>query len=185
MLSGWAIPQDLSAAAPEPPYFFDPVVFTGAGDDAVQRPDDTPSDRAAREALSVGGQVLGVGAGAASLRLGAGYVIGLDPRRMLLDAFAERAERLGVDHTQIEGAWPAIVDGRIVLGVVFAIDSHRREGSQCDVGDLAGDASGCPMRSDVAGPKRRAPIRSGDLLELLMAAPSEVTVLINNNLTDS
>jgi hypothetical protein len=29
------------------------------------------------------------------------------------------------------------------------------------------------------------PIRSGDLLELLMAAPSEVTVLINNNLTGS
>jgi hypothetical protein len=68
-----------------------------------------------------------VGAGAASLRLGAGHVIGVDPRRMLLDAFAERAERLGVDHTEIEGAWPAIVDGRIALGVVFAIDSPPRK----------------------------------------------------------
>jgi SAM-dependent methyltransferase len=108
MLSAWAIPQDLIAAAPESPYFFDPVVFTGAADEAVQRPDDTPSDRTAREALSVGGQVLdvGAGAGAASLRLGAGHVIGVDSSPVLLDAFAERAERLGVDHTQIEGAWP-------------------------------------------------------------------------------
>lgn len=110
MLSEWAIPQDLIAAAPESPYFFDPVVFTGAADEAVQRPDDTPSDRAAREPLSAGGQVLdvGVGAGAASLRLGAGSVVGVDPNRMLLDAFAERAERLGLDHTQIEGAWPDV-----------------------------------------------------------------------------
>jgi hypothetical protein len=60
MLSAWAIPEDLIAAAPESPYFFDPVVFTGAADEAVQRQDDSPSDRAAREALSVGGQVLDV-----------------------------------------------------------------------------------------------------------------------------
>lgn len=112
MLSGWAIPQNLIAAAPEPPYFFDPVVFAHAADEAVQRSDDTPSDRTAREALSVGGQVLdvGVGAGAASLRLGAGHVVGVDPSRMLLDAFADRAERLGVDHTEIEGAWPTVAN---------------------------------------------------------------------------
>jgi Methyltransferase domain len=110
MLSEWAIPQDLVAAAPESPYFFDPVVFSDAADEAVQRADDTPSDRAAREALSVGGQVLdvGVGAGAASLRLGAGHVVGVDPSRVLLDAFAERAQRLGVDYTEIEGAWPDV-----------------------------------------------------------------------------
>ena len=110
MLSEWAIAQELIAAAPEPPCFFDPVVFTAAADEAVQRRDDTPSDRTGREALSVGGQVLdvGVGAGAASLRLGARHVIGVDPSRMLLDAFAERAERLGVGHTEIEGAWPDV-----------------------------------------------------------------------------
>jgi SAM-dependent methyltransferase len=110
MLSGWAIPQDLIAAAAESPYFFDPVVFTDAADEAVQRPDDTPSDRTARDALSVGGAVLdvGVGAGAASLRLGAGHVVGVDPSRVLLDAFAERAGRIGVDHTEIEGAWPDV-----------------------------------------------------------------------------
>jgi hypothetical protein len=110
MLSAWAIPQDLIAAAPESPYFFDPVVFTDAADEAVQRPDDTPSDRTAREALSVGGQVLdvGVGAGAASLRLGARHIVGVDSSRVLLDAFAVRAERLGVDHTEIEGAWPGV-----------------------------------------------------------------------------
>jgi SAM-dependent methyltransferase len=110
MLSGWAIPEDLVATAPESPYFFDPIVFTEAADEALRRPNDTPSDRVARQALSERGQVLdvGVGAGAASLRLGAGRVVGVDPSRVLLDAFAERAQRLGVAHTEIQGAWPDV-----------------------------------------------------------------------------
>src|SRR5829696_3409364 len=80
MLARWAIPDQLVAAAPVSPYFFDVAVFAVAADEAIARPDDTISDRAARDALPVGGTVLdvGAGAGAASLRLGASRVIGID-----------------------------------------------------------------------------------------------------------
>jgi hypothetical protein len=71
MLAAWAIPEELIARAPEPPYFFGPAVFIAAADDAVARPQDTVSDGVAREALQPERTVLdvGVGAGAASLRL--------------------------------------------------------------------------------------------------------------------
>lgn len=120
MLSDWAIPDDLIASAPASPYFFDPAVYTAAADDAVRRDQDTPSDRAAREALPPGGVVLdiGVGAGAASLRLGTDRIIGVDPNRALLDAFAERADRLAITHTTIEGTWPAVQAQAPVADVV-------------------------------------------------------------------
>ncbi len=110
MLSHWAIPEDLVATAPEPPYFFDPHVFIEAADEAIERDTDTPSDRVAREALPTGGTVLdvGAGAGAASLRLGAGRVVGVDPTRVLLNAFVERATRLGIEVTAVDGAWPDV-----------------------------------------------------------------------------
>jgi hypothetical protein len=110
MLGRWAIPEELVASAPASPYFFDPAVFTAAADDAVLRDRDTPSDRVAREALPAHGTVLdvGVGAGAASLRLGADRIIGVDPNPTLLDAFAQRAERLGCAHTEIQGTWPDV-----------------------------------------------------------------------------
>jgi SAM-dependent methyltransferase len=108
MLADWAIPEELIAAAPESPYFFDPAVFTDAADEALRRTADTISDRVAREALPVDGRVLdiGVGAGAASLRLGAAHITGVDPSTVLLDAFAKRAERVGVTHTTVEASWP-------------------------------------------------------------------------------
>jgi SAM-dependent methyltransferase len=119
MLAQWAIPDDLVAAAPRSPYFFDPVVFTEAADDAVRRNEDTLSDRVAREALPPGGEVLdvGVGAGAASLRLAAGRVIGVDPSAVLLDAFSERAARLGIPHMAIQGAWPDVASRAPVADV--------------------------------------------------------------------
>jgi hypothetical protein len=110
MLSRWAIPDELIAAASASPYFFDPAVFAEAADEAIARPEDSVSDRAAREALPPNGTVLdiGVGAGAASLRLGAARVIGVDPSRVLLDAFVQRAVRLATAPTPIEGTWPAV-----------------------------------------------------------------------------
>lgn len=110
MLSGWAVPADLVAAAPESPYFFSPAVFTDAADEALDRPDDSPSDSAARAMLPPGGVVLdvGVGAGAASVRLPAGHVIGVDPNQELLDAFVERANRRGVAATPLRGVWPDV-----------------------------------------------------------------------------
>jgi hypothetical protein len=93
MLGGWAIPDELVAAAPESPYFFDPEVFIEIADTALERREDTASEAVAREALPPSGTVLdvGVGAGAASLPLNPGRVVGVDPSRELLAAFAERA----------------------------------------------------------------------------------------------
>ena len=110
MLADWAIPEPLVAAAPESPYFFDPTVFTDAADQAVRRSDDTASDRVARNGLSAGGAVIdvGVGAGTASLRLGPTHITGVDPSDALLDAFAHRADRLGIAHTTIRGTWPDV-----------------------------------------------------------------------------
>jgi cyclopropane fatty-acyl-phospholipid synthase-like methyltransferase len=108
LLSRWAIPQALIDAAPASPYFFDPTLFTTAAEEAIARVDDTISDRAAREMLRPGGTVLdvGVGAGAASLRLGASRVIGVDTSDAMLAAFAERAARLGIVATVVHGSWP-------------------------------------------------------------------------------
>lgn len=110
MLSRWAIPEELLAAAPAPPYFFDLQVFTAAADESVSREEDTPSDARARAALPPGGSVLDVasGAGAASLRLRPGRLIAVDPNRPLLDALTERAGRLGIDTTTIEAEWPEV-----------------------------------------------------------------------------
>ena len=136
-LSRWAIPDDLVAVAPEPPYFFDPRVFIDAADEAARRGEDTPSDEVARDALPVGGVVLdvGVGAGAASLRLGAARVIGVDPSPAMLDAFTKRASRLAVEATAIKGAWPDV-----------AADTPRADVAVChhvayNVADLAGFAT--------------------------------------------
>jgi SAM-dependent methyltransferase len=110
MVADWAIPDALVAAAPEPPYFFDPAVFVAAADEALARTEDSPSDAAARAALPAGGTVLdvGAGAGAASLRLPARTLVGVDPSRVLLDAFATRAARRGSEATTVEGMWPEV-----------------------------------------------------------------------------
>jgi len=108
MLSGWAIPDEILAGAPERPYFFDPAVFAVAADEAVARADDTPSDTAARDALPPGGTLLdvGCGAGAASLRLAPGRLTGVDSSAPLLEEFMVRAHRLGIDATAVPGMWP-------------------------------------------------------------------------------
>ncbi len=108
MLAAWAIPEELIARAPEPPYFFDPAVFIAAADDAVARPQDTVSDAVAREALHPEDTVLdvGVGAGAASLRLRPAHITGVDPSATLLEVFVGRAAKLGVAHTEVEATWP-------------------------------------------------------------------------------
>lgn len=109
MLAAWAIPQSLIDGVRESPYFFDPQVFTSAADEALARPDDTPSDRAAREVLD-GGTVLDIasGAGAASLRLHPSHVTAVDPSARLLSAFADRAAAAQVPFEAIEGPWPDV-----------------------------------------------------------------------------
>jgi SAM-dependent methyltransferase len=119
-LARWAIPVELIDGAPDPPYFFDPHVFIAAADEALGRVQDTPSDAAARVALPAGGSMLdvGCGAGAASLRLRPGHVVGVDPSPPLLAAFRDRANRLGIDATAIAGIWPDAAERAPIADVV-------------------------------------------------------------------
>lgn len=115
-LGEWAIPAGILAAAPESPFGFDVGLFERIADDAQEL--DTPSRRAALEALPAGGSVLdvGCGAGAASLALvpQIGTAVGVDSSADMLAAFERRAESLGVSYDVCIGAWPDVaaeVDG--------------------------------------------------------------------------
>ena len=145
MLAGWAIPEELLQAAPASPYFFDPKVFITAADEALARAEDSPSDAVARESLPEGGAVLdvGVGAGAASLRLAtrAGHIVGVDLNRELLDVFASRARALGVEHTTLEGGWPEVALRTSPADVVLC---HH---VVYNVADLAGFADALTARA--------------------------------------
>ena len=134
MLARWAIPEHLVASAARSPYFFDPAVFTAAADATLARVEDTPSDAAAREALPPAGTVLdvGVGAGAASLRLDARHIVGVDQSIELLRAFRDRATRRGIEVTVVEGRWPDVAPFVGVAGV--AVCHHV----VYNVADLAG-----------------------------------------------
>lgn len=143
-LAARAIPEHILAAAPETPHRFDVGRFARLADEAVHA--QTPSTRAARDALPPGGSVLdvGCGAGAASLPLAppAGLLIGCDESKAMLDAFAERARARGVAHRVLEGRWPAVAGGapsvdvavchHVVYNVsditsfLLALDAHAR-----------------------------------------------------------
>ena len=106
-LAGWAIPDEILAQAPEPPWGF-PVEMFRAQPDAP----DSPSRRLAAEALPDGGSVLDVGCGGGGAAMAlvppAGLVVGVDSAPDMLAAFAETAEAKGVAHRELEGAWPAV-----------------------------------------------------------------------------
>jgi SAM-dependent methyltransferase len=111
-LEGWAIPENLLAAAPESPWGFPPAMFARSAEQAQADPELTPSRRRAKEALPLGGSVLdvGVGGGAASLPLAppARLLVAVDESQAMLDVFAEAAERRLVRHEEIGGRWPGI-----------------------------------------------------------------------------
>lgn len=111
-LESWAIPEAILAAAPESPWTFPPALFARSAERALADTHPTPSRRRAAEAIPPGGSVLdvGAGAGAASLPLAppAGLITAVDESRPMLDAFAEGAERIGIDHAEIQGRWPEV-----------------------------------------------------------------------------
>jgi SAM-dependent methyltransferase len=106
-LAAWAIPKEILERAPEPPWGFPPALFRA--DDAEQ---DTPSLRAALEALEKGGSVIdvGVGGGAASLPLApaATSITGVDQSEAMLASFTAAATERGVSHRAVHGEWPAV-----------------------------------------------------------------------------
>ncbi len=111
-LAGWAIPEDIAAAAPEPPWGFPPAIFAERAERALAERPDSPSQRRAVEAVPDRGTVLdvGVGGGAGSLPLvpPAARLVGVDEGADLLTAFASAADRLGVAHQEVQGSWPAV-----------------------------------------------------------------------------
>ena len=106
-LLAWAIPPEIEAAAPEPPWGFPVELFRAEAESA-----DTPSRDVALQALPDGGSVLdvGCGGGAASLALvpPAARVVGVDSTPGMLEEYAAGAERRGVAHAEVEGAWPDV-----------------------------------------------------------------------------
>lgn len=117
-----AIPVEILGSAEESPYRFEPAVFEAAALAALRRVEDSVSDRAARDALAPGGSVLdvGVGGGAASLRLGrdGARLVGVDASRELLEVFSTLASAAGIDATVVEGSWPGIAAAVPVADVV-------------------------------------------------------------------
>jgi SAM-dependent methyltransferase len=114
-LDGWAIPEEILAAAPESPWGFPVGLFRSRARRAGTRP-PTPSDREAARLLPAGGSVLDVGAGggAASLPLAgtAGRLVAVDESPGMVAAFLAAAEAADVAAEGIEGRWPEVA-GRV------------------------------------------------------------------------
>lgn len=116
-LAGWAIPPEILAQAPEPPWGFPVEMFRAQPDGG-----DFPSRARAAEALPAGGSVLDVGSGGGGAGLAlvppAGLVIGVDSAADMLTAFADTAHAKGVEHREVEGGWPDVSDSVPVVDVV-------------------------------------------------------------------
>ena len=116
-LASWAIPEEIVQQAVTPPWAHAVAQFTVVGDVP-----DSPSHRAAREALPEGGSVLdvGCGGGKASFALipKVGLAIGVDEQRGMLDAFAAGAADRGLPAQTVLGQWPDAADHAPVCDVV-------------------------------------------------------------------
>lgn len=116
-LAAWAIPDEILARAPEPPWGFPVELFR-----AEPVPTDSASRARAAEVLPDGGSVVdvGCGGGVASMALvpPAGEVVGVDSSAAMLTAYAEAAEERGVRHRELLGSWPDIAPDAPVGDVV-------------------------------------------------------------------
>ena len=143
-LAGWAIPDEILAAAPGSPWGFPTELFRTR----AERPPADPSatTRIALEALGTGGDVLdvGVGGGATSLPLAgvATRITGVDESADMLGGFLASASDAGVEAGAVEGRWPdaspdapaadVVVCGHVLYNVgdlepfVRALDAHAR-----------------------------------------------------------
>jgi SAM-dependent methyltransferase len=110
-LDGWAIPEEILAAAPESPWRFPVGLFRSRARRAGSRP-ATPSNLEAARFLPEGGTVLDVGAGggAASLPLAgvAGRLVAVDESPEMVASFLAAAEAAGVPAEGVEGHWPEV-----------------------------------------------------------------------------
>jgi SAM-dependent methyltransferase len=113
-LAAWALPPELQATAPRPPWGHEPERFRARAAQARGR--RSPADRAARAALPRFGSLLDVacGAGAASVPLGnrGRQVTGVDTDPRMLEIFAETVQAPLRRVETIVGRWPDVEVGR-------------------------------------------------------------------------
>ena len=143
-LAGWAIPDEIVAAAPESPWGFPTELFRTRAERLTAEPSATT--RIALGALGTGGDVLdiGVGGGATSLPLAtvATRITGVDESADMLAGFAASARDTSVEACTVEGRWPdaspdaptadVVVCGHVLYNAgdpepfVRALDAHAR-----------------------------------------------------------
>lgn len=122
-LAAWAIPQPVLDQAQDSPWVLPRQVFIRRADRLIADPYGA-SYRDAAAALTESGTVLDIGAaaGAASLplvgRVPVTQVTALDTDEQLLDAFTERAERLGTSVRRLRGRWPESAEQAGIADVV-------------------------------------------------------------------
>jgi SAM-dependent methyltransferase len=157
-LDGWAIPEEILAAAPESPWAFPVGLFRSRARRAGSRP-ATPSNREAARSLPPGGSVLDVGAGggAASLPLAgvAGRLVAVDESADMVAAFLAAAEAAGVPASGVEGRWPEVA-GRVAPADVVVC--HHVLYNVADLAPFADALTGHARRRVVAELTERHPL---------------------------
>jgi SAM-dependent methyltransferase len=157
-LDGWAIPEEILAAAPESPWQFPVGLFRSRARRAGSRP-ATPSNLEAARHLPAGGTVLDVGAGggAASLPLAgtAGRLVGVDSAPGMVASFLAAAEQAGVPAEGVEGSWPEVA-GRV--GPADVVVCHHVLYNVADLAPFAAALTDHARRRVVAELTERHPL---------------------------
>ena len=157
-LDGWAIPEEILAAAPESPWGFPVGLFRSRARRAGSGP-ATPSNLEAARHLPPGGVVLDVGAGggAASLPLAAtaGRLVAVDESPGMVAAFLAAAEAAGVPAEGVEGRWPEVA-GRVAPADVVVC--HHVLYNVADLAPFADALTGHARRRMVAELTDRHPL---------------------------
>jgi SAM-dependent methyltransferase len=157
-LEGWAIPEEILAAAPESPWGFPVGLFRSRARRAGSKP-ATPSNLEAARHLPPGGSVLDVGAGggAASLPLAgeAGRLVAVDESPDMVASFLAAAEAAGVPAEGVEGPWPEVA-GRV--GPADVVVCHHVLYNVADLAPFAAALTGHARRRVVAELTDRHPL---------------------------
>ena len=116
-LQSWRIPDEILSQAPESPWIHPVELFDISALDVIP---DSPSHRAAREGLGTSLLDVGCGGGRAAFACvpPATHVIGVDHQSVMLERFAEMAERRGITSELYLGDWPNIANEVPVADVV-------------------------------------------------------------------
>ncbi len=113
-LEAWAIPQELLDAVPDSPYSWPPELWKRRTAAHEESHEEAATTGLVRGMLPPGGSLLDVGAGTgrASLPLAVeGWALtAVEKNPGMAQGLREEAQRLGVEVTVVEGAWPDVAD---------------------------------------------------------------------------